>query len=60
MKKTYMQPSVEVVITNVETMIAASVDGFNGSLNTTGAGGSSALGKERGTRNEADDFGDLW
>ena len=57
MKKTYMQPSVEVVKVQTEEMIAAS---YNSALGTTGVDGSNALGKERGTRNEADDFGDLW
>ena len=56
MKKTYMQPSVEVVKVQTETMIAAS--------DSLGLGGQYSGGeiqsKERGTRNSDDDFGDLW
>ena len=58
MKKTYMQPSVEVVKVQTETMIAAS---DSVSLGGAFSGSASDIqSKERGTRNEADDFGDLW
>ena len=60
MKKTYMTPSVEVVRIKAQTMIAASTDGFKGALGTTEVGGDVALGRERGSRTESDDFDGLW
>ena len=60
MKKTYIAPSVEMVKIKSEVMLDSSPAGFSGALGTTNVAGSAALGKERGTRNDADDFDDLW
>ena len=60
MKKTYIAPRVEVNKISVTQMMCTSPAGFNSTLNTNGISGDNALGKERGTRNAADDFDDLW
>jgi hypothetical protein len=47
MKKTYINPVMNVVKIETQKMLAASnPDGFAGGLNTTGGGGSNALGRE--------------
>ena len=49
MKKTYIIPTVITTVINTETLIAASPDGFNGSLGTTGVDGNATLVKEQDT-----------
>ena len=47
MKKTYINPVMNVVKIETQQMLAASnPDGFAGGLNTTGGSGSNALGRE--------------
>jgi len=53
MKKAYIAPRIEVVKVNAITMICESL-GFSATEVTT------MDSKERGTRNDADDFDDLW
>ena len=55
MKKTYIKPSMMVVKTDIENMICESLGKAGTYSNDV-----TLLGKERGTRNEADDFDDLW
>ena len=57
MKKTYQKPAMAIINVKPEVML-------DGSPRTLGIGenysGGDILSKERGTRNEADDFDDLW
>jgi len=43
MKKTYINPKLEVVKIAVHQMLAASPDGFDNSIDTTGGDGNDAL-----------------
>lgn len=47
MKKKYINPETTVAKVENTSIMQASPTGFNGGLNTTGANGSAALGKER-------------
>ena len=46
MKKTYINPVMNVVKIETQQMLAASPDGFLGGLNTSGGDGGSALSRE--------------
>ena len=56
MKKTYQAPSVEVTNISATQMICESL-GVKGTFN---AETQDKLGRERGTRNDGDNFEDLW
>ena len=47
MKKTYIIPELNITTLAVENMVAASPDGFNSELGTTGVDGSASLVKEQ-------------
>lgn len=57
MKKTYIAPTVTTTIISTENLIAASPDGFNSALGTSGVGGGSALIKDE---RDDDGFWDDW
>ena len=46
MKKTYINPELNVVKIAPHHMLAASPDGFDGGINNSGSGGSNALSRE--------------
>jgi hypothetical protein len=47
MKKTYINPEMNVIKIATQQMLAASgPDGFSGGLNNSGSGGGNALGRE--------------
>lgn len=46
MKKTYINPELEVVKIAIQQMLAASPDGFAKSIDTTGGSGEDALGHD--------------
>ena len=58
MKKTYQAPCVEVTKIGATQMMCASP--FINELGTNEKNGSAALGRERGSRTESDDFDGLW
>jgi len=45
MKKVYIEPTMNIVKVQVTQMIAASPDGYDKNINTTGGDGESALGR---------------
>jgi len=47
MKKIYMSPTMDVIeLKHQQTLLAGSVDGFNGALDDTGGNGGDALAPE--------------
>ena len=54
MKKTYMKPNMSIVKVQTAGMIAASVNMYGKNATSDG------MSKERGTRNDGDNFDDLW
>ena len=59
MKKTYMNPSVEVVELDT-TEVLQTISGFDTALGTDGTDGPSALGNGRDIEDMLDGIGNLW
>lgn len=61
MKKTYINPELNVVKIAPHHMLAASPDGFDGIINDSGSGGGNALSREleEDFEDNFDDFDDL-
>lgn len=56
MKKVYIEPTMNIVKVQVSQMIAASPEGYDKNINTTGGDGGSALGRSNSIWDDEEDY----